>query len=218
VGPHNGPGSPGVLLSQGLGVDQLLYNSSLRINAYDFEAIYDIKGCTYSLLFSGGVRYLHMAQRYDQFLLNTVTVGYNTATETSQLDFLHDFNGVGPTAAFQAHRTLGATRLALFGEVRGSLLVGTARRTLAFQEVVDDPGGIGGGSQARSALALASQTRVLSVLELEVGLEYARRIGCSDLFVRGALVDQTYFGAGNASRQDGDLGLFGAQVSVGVNY
>jgi hypothetical protein len=33
AGPRNGPGSPGVLLSQGLGVDQLLYHSSLRINA-----------------------------------------------------------------------------------------------------------------------------------------------------------------------------------------
>ena len=212
------PGSPGVLLKQGLGVDQLLYNSSLRINAYDLEAIYDIRGCTYSLLFSGGVRYLYMAQRYDQFLFNTVTVGYNTATETSQLDFFHDFNGLGPTVAFQVHRTLGATRLALFGDVRGSLLVGTARRTLTFQEVVDDPGAIDGGSQARSAVAFGSQTGVLSVIELEVGLEYARRIGCSDLFARGALVDQTYFGAGNASRQDGNLSLFGVQVSVGVNY
>ena len=218
VVPRTGLGSPGVLLGRGLGVDRLLYNSGLRINAYDFEAIYDIRGCTYSLLFSGGVRYLYMAQRYDQLLRNTVTVGYNTATEMSQLDFLHNFTGVGPTAALQAHRTLGATRLALFGDVRSSLLAGTARRTLAFQQVVDDPGGIGGGSQTRSAAATASQTRVLSVIELEVGLEYTRHIRCADLFARGALVDQTYFGAGNASRQEGNFSLFGAQVSVGVNY
>jgi hypothetical protein len=40
----------------------------------------------------------------------------------------------------------------------------------------------------------------------------------SEVFVRGAVVDQTYFGVGNASKQDGNLSLLGFQVSLGINY
>ena len=38
------------------------------------------------------------------------------------------------------------------------------------------------------------------------------------VFVRAAAVDQTYFDAGNASSSSGNLGLFGVQFSLGVNY
>ena len=58
--------------------------------------------------------------------------------------------------------------------------------------------------------------RLLPALSMRVaarqGIEPAR------LFVRGAAVNQTYFHAGSASGREGNLSLFGAQVSVGLNY
>jgi len=211
-------GSPGILLSQGLGVDRLYYSSSLLLNSLDLEATYDICQCPCTLLFSGGVRYMFMAQRYNQALHNSVTVNADTATETSVLDFRHNFHGIGPTAALEAHRQLGNTRLSLFGMVRGSLLVGDTDQSLAFNEVVDDPGGIAGGSQTRLGNATSDQADTLAVSEIEVGLEYELKLYRCSTFTRLAFVDQTYFGAGCASSQDGNLSLFGGQISIGVNY
>ena len=41
----------------------------------------------------------------------------------------HNFNGFGGTAALQAFRQLGGTRLRVFGTVRGSLLAGVNHET-----------------------------------------------------------------------------------------
>jgi hypothetical protein len=54
--------------------------------------------------------------------------------------------------------------------------------------------------------------------ELELGLEYARRMGRMDLFVRSAVVDQTYFGIGSPTSTSGNLSLFGVQVSLGLGF
>jgi hypothetical protein len=58
----------------------------------------------------------------------------------------------------------------------------------------------------------------MSVTEIELGLEYAKTWGGVHWFVRGAVVDQVYFGAGSASRMDGDLGLFGGRFTLGLQF
>ena len=211
-------GSPGILLSQGLGMDTLHYSSELTLYNLDLELTHEVCCGPSRFLFSGGGRYMHMSQRYDQSLFNTVTIGADTATETSLIDFVHNFNGAGPTAAFEVTRQLGCSQFSFFGSVRGSLLVGSTTRTLSFNEAVVDPGDIGGGSQTRASTANANGIGAIGVGEIELGVEYAMRLEFFDTFARLSVVDQTYFGAGNASTQDGSLSLFGGQVSVGVMY
>ena len=58
----------------------------------------------------------------------------------------------------------------------------------------------------------------MPIWELESGLEYNRFLGRTKVFVRGGVVNHTYFDAGSASSRDGNLSLFGAQVSAGLEY
>jgi hypothetical protein len=60
---------------------------------------------------------------------------------------------------------------------------------------------------------------VIPVCELELGLDYGINLRQTYVFARAAVVDQTYFSAGNASTHgDNNLSLFGVQFSLGVNY
>jgi hypothetical protein len=58
----------------------------------------------------------------------------------------------------------------------------------------------------------------LPIIDLEGGVEYGRSVGSTFVFVRGTCVSSTYFGAGNASSSDGNLNLFGAMISTGLNF
>jgi len=56
------------------------------------------------------------------------------------------------------------------------------------------------------------------VAELELGVQYGTNLGPTYGFIRGAVVSQTYFGAGSPSQSDGNLGLFGGQFTIGLNF
>jgi hypothetical protein len=118
---------------------------------------------------------------------------------------------------------VGNTGLGLFALGRGALLAGKTNGYTNFTQTINDPTGITGipgtpnSSQVRSSTPTSTDS-VLPVLEIEVGLEYALRLGGNSLFARAAVVSQTYFGAGNASRSDANLSLFGCQLSAGLNY
>jgi hypothetical protein len=211
-------GSPGIILTAGYGTDQLTYTSSLRVNAVDLEGTCDMKSGHCTLLFGGGVRYLHLSQEYNQHLYNTYSDGINTATENSTLNFLHEFEGVGPIVSVQASHGVGGLPIALFGTLRGGLLAGTMRRNLYFNQTVSDPGAIVGGDQTTTHDAVFNHFSTLASTEIEVGAEYTLNFYRFDLVTRVALVEQTYFGAGSASSEDGLLSLFGGQVSMGLNF
>jgi hypothetical protein len=214
-----GQGSPGILLSQGLGVDNLLYTSHLKITTVDVEATYDICAGPFPVMLSGGARYMYTQQTYNQTLFNTVTTPDDfTASESSVLDFNHRFQGAGPTIAIHGTRELGGTGFSLFGNFRAALLVGRTKRTLNFAEVVDDPDEIAGGSQSRSVVTYSHENGLVPTLETEVGLEYLACFGGFSPFMRVSAVNNTYFGAGCASSTQGNLGLFGCQITAGINY
>ena len=154
-----------------------------------------------------------MEQNYTATLANDAA----RASERQTLTFDHDFNGGGPTLALQANYQIA--RLSLFGSVRGSLLVGQTTSRLNFTQTVTDPAGAFFGIvQSNNPSARRTDDTLLPVLELELGLEYALTAGRYRTFLRGAVVNQTYFDAGSASSTEGDLGLFGAQFSLGVNF
>src|SRR5207249_1033360 len=75
--------SPGILLTAGLGKDVLAFSSVLTVSATDLEATYETGLGNWSLMYSGGGRYLHLAQNYTVTLHNQE--GAVAASETQRL-------------------------------------------------------------------------------------------------------------------------------------
>jgi hypothetical protein len=215
-------GSPGVLLASGLGTDKMTFSSSLQITTVDLEATYTWNAGPWAFLFGGGFRYLHMNQTYQATLSNNFNNGVAAASESQSLDSSHNFNGAGPVLDFQATWKICQTNLAVFVVGRTSLIAGQSSQSASLRQTVLDPTGLtSGGTPVDTTVAPAAHSSsftAIPIVELEVGVEYGKQIGHSWFFVRGAGVNQTYFGAGNSSSTSGNLSLFGGQISLGVNY
>lgn len=207
-------GSPGVILGNGLGQDNLAFDSTLRIHAADVEACQLVTGYGLFALISGGGRYLNMSQSYRATLNNQAS----GATELQQLQFTHDFNGGGPTLDLVAGYQLGERPVFLFGDIRGSFLVGGSRSARNFILNVNDPNNAVGGNQFANPTADARRSVTLPIIELELGVQIAPVLMSRPLHIRAGAVHQTYFGAGSASQASGNLSLFGGQVSAGFLY
>ncbi len=214
-------GSPGLLLNSGVGKDLLSFTSSLRIDAVDGEATYDWQTDRWAFQVGGGGRYLTMSQSYNAKLINNPHDG--VTLETQNLNYIHNFSGGGTTIDFLALMRVGQTNLSLYASGRESLLVGKSTEQINYVQVVDDPRGLTNGGafpfhSMNNPSSSNSTYNLLSVTEIELGLEYGRNWGRTHCFVRAGVVNQVYFGAGSASRMDGDLGLFGGRFVVGLNY
>ena len=211
--------SPSQLLHAGYGRDDMNFRSTLKINAFDLEPTYGWKFGQSTLLVGSGLRYLQMTQTYAATLQN---LGGGVASDFESLNLSNKFWGVGPTISGRFNRTLGTTGLKLFTSGRGSYLIGNSTRTATFTDQLNDPTGVTSGVnntfvQRNSSIPTSTDVN-MAVLDLELGLEYGKVIGNHYWYSRGAVVDQTYFNAGNASNTSGNLSLFGFQFSAGFDY
>ena len=60
---------------------------------------------------------------------------------------------------------------------------------------------------------------LLSIVDVELGAEYTfNRCGNFHPFLRAAGVSQTYWDIGNASSRNGNMSLFGGQLSGGISF
>ena len=199
--------SPGVLLTGGAGADRLTFRSDLRVQHMDFEGIYEGYVSDFAYSISGGARYLQTAQNYRADLVND-------AGETGQLRSGHDFYGAGPTISFGAQHRFGTSGFSVFGNLRGSLLVGLGRQDTYFlQSITAAP------AQTTQLSNVSAFAQTLPIFDAQVGGEYTVCFGTyGHIFVRAAAVTQSYFDIGNASSRTGNLSLFGGQVSLGWRY
>ncbi len=206
----------------GTGFDTLSFGSELKVEYYDLEAACDFQlGRCWSLLVTAGGRYLHMAENYGGLIsgVGAPPGGTALATETQILTFGHNFVGGGPTLMLQARWARPDSHLAFFSSARGSLVVGRSRQDYFFSDTITNP-------SATAFLPSGTLTStfddrrdwVIPITEIEIGVEYALNVYHTRPFIRAAAINQTYFGFGSASRTDTDLGLFGAEFSLGVDY
>ncbi len=214
-------GSPGLLLNSGLGQDSLTFSSTLRIDAIDTEATWTCDLGNWKLIAGAGGRYLHMDQNYQAHLSNRL--GDGVTSETQFLSFDHNFDGAGPVVDLQVNWKIGGSNFSIYGLGRGSLLVGKSTQFTSYAQAVNDPKGLTNGGVFPvvtfiSPSVLNSTDTVMPTIELELGIEYGRDWGRTHIFMRSAVVNQTYFGAGNATRVDTNLSMFGVQFSAGINY
>jgi hypothetical protein len=203
--------------------DHLTFVSSLRVDTVTLEATEEFALGSVAFMVSGGARYLYHRQSYHATLTNNVTVGAAFAIENDTLDYEHTFTGGGPTASVCARQPFGETGLSMYGNVRGSFMVGTGRQTFRAVQLIHDTG----ISPPPPAVPLTQSTLLtdqfasnrddtLPVIELEIGLEYTADFGAWLLFTQAGIVGQNYFGAGSAVSENGNMSLFGLQFSLGV--
>jgi len=220
----------GIFTEGGVGLgESLTIDSSLRLMYIDLEVSQQFQVGAWWLLLSGGARWAQISQNYDASLDDSLG-----DLQTVSLRSGHNFRGFGPTAAFEARRPF-YSGFALFGSVRGSVLLGKHRQN-AFLRSFD------ANNDFDSAVLFSSadENTTMPVAELELGLEYGRQIRGARLFVQASVVNHTWFNAGNATNSSSaltssgtffdnyfikdatndrsDLNLFGAKLVVGINY
>jgi len=97
------------------------------------------------------------------------------------------------------------------------LVVGRSEERSSLEHSVQDLSGTVGGVDV-SPTTNGKFYLVLPVVEIELGVQYQIHSDWGNPFVRAGIVNQTYFGAGNAASREGNLSLFGAQVSLGATF
>lgn len=189
-------------------------SSNLNVNVFDFESTYQVDLDRWTLLTSGGVRYAHMSQWSQVLGLD------NTGSTLASTTAYHNFNGVGPTIAFEGRRRIGDFGFALYGSARGSILFGSSVQNATYTDI--SPSEIGGSN---------SQACLLTIGEFELGAEWRRKIGRYSIFTQTGIMGQVWFGGGNASEgqslisnyiipgvAQSNFGFFGGVVRLGVSY
>jgi hypothetical protein len=111
--------------------DPIAITSRLTISVWDMEATEDVQLGGLNLTFAGGLRYVHLAERYNVYRNRTGTEvfagGSTTLLQDSDtLESGHSFNGLGPTLAMDARRDIGGG-WSLFGTMRGSAVFGRSK-------------------------------------------------------------------------------------------
>lgn len=119
-----------------------------------------------------------------------------------------DFEGWGPTVSLEATRDVGCRGLYLVGNFRASLLVGRIANPNAAAF-----GGIAAGT--------AIYDEITTTLENQLGLGYAREMGCYELDLR--LLWETQFWLNDTYNDStnglgSNLGFNGVTASVGINF
>jgi len=192
------PGGGFLLETQDLG-DTLGVRNSLNLWTVDLEGTKWVKFDCWALLASAGIRYGSVRQRYEALLQDASEDVLGT------IDSWHRFDGIGPTLGLEARRPVGD--FTLFGSGRASLLYGNGKLRFAGFDTIDE---------SETDISL-QRNDVVTVGELQVGMEYCRSWCGWQWYVRTALEGQVWQGAGNPSGEEGDLGLFGFSVALGIN-
>jgi hypothetical protein len=149
-------------------------NADFEMRVLDVEATYHWSFCGWSLVTSGGIRYL----RTETLFVLTETDLSSGVLEDQFIDAL-EFEGIGPTIALEAKAPIACCRgLSLFINLRGSL--------------------VGGNTDGFSADVLDNETfieeteDIIWVTDLQTGLEYKQWYGCREMFFRVA-AEGTWF-------------------------
>lgn len=220
VGPNIGAPSNLVagVIDAGSGLDRLSFRSgmSLWFSDIDLTGSFCVGRTNFTL--TGGTRIIHLSQNYAMNVSSQATIGGVAATETQQLGYGHNFSGAGPTLGVAGVVPFLIRGLAFYGNARGGVLFGWSRQSTSYSAVVNDPTGTVVLTNPTVGTVNSSQYQTMPMIDLEMGTEFRWEMWCTEMFVRGGVVAQSYFGAGNASSVNGNMMLFGLQIATGVTY
>jgi hypothetical protein len=208
--------APGDLVGPGT----VTASEHLRLNVMDFEATEEFALGGWRGLVACGARYAMLTNTYlaTGSLVTVAPVGRVT-TLAETLGSHSDFDGIGPSLAFELRRGICGPRLSIFAGARGALLFGNIKQggfDLITTTVVAPSGATTVGVSA--ATAEQSRPEAVPVLEVELGAEWSRCMGGWTPFVRAAVVGQTWMEVGTGTNVDGDLSFVGLSLTAGVNF
>jgi hypothetical protein len=207
---------------------QLIFEDHIIIQTWDIEATVNSKCGCLDLTWSAGVRFLHIAQEYNAFeALITLppSADFPPASPINQsLWSGHNLNGVGPIIGIEGRRAI-CENLRIYGLGRVGLIFCDGHQDVSEVSNFNPEFALDPITQA----AHADRHRIVTTTEVEFGAEYALELSrCSEFYIRGGLVAQTYFGAGNSSRstiggvptepKNDNLSLYGLHLTLGLRY
>jgi hypothetical protein len=207
---------------------QLIFEDHIIIQTWDIEGTLSSKCGCLDLTWSAGLRFLHIAQEYNAFeaLINLPpSPDFPPASAINQsLWSGHNLNGLGPIIGIEGRRAIGEN-LRIYGLGRVGLIFCDGHQDVSAVSNFNPEFEIPPITQEGHA----DRHRIVTTTEVEVGAEYAMELSrCSEFYLRGGLVGQTYFGAGNSSRstiggvptepKNDNLSLFGLHLTVGLRY
>lgn len=184
--------------------DRLSFTNSLEFDFWDIDATFsDLRIGSWELTAFGGLRYAYVRQTYDSFA---------AGLPPQQLLSSQSFNGFGPTAGVEAQRPFGMLGLAAYGKVRFAFLFGADEHVSRGETLGTIP-----------PLALStnddasSRQRYAPWVDLEMGLQWARRVGPVELCAHTGVFTTT-FPLGSGPSGNGNIGLLGLSAGTGVRY
>ena len=127
------------------------------------------------------------------------------------------FEGWGPTISFELMQPVGCD-FSIYANVRGSFLWGIETLTQSSQtQNRFTTAGVSTFTNTSIANA-ATDRRVASIGEGELGVQYGRRVGTCYMFTRVGLVVQRWWQVGNPVGINGNVEFVGGTVTFGVTY
>lgn len=197
-------------------------SSRFLLQVADLDLTQQFRFSMWNVRLGGGVRYARLSQSF-QASADGPAVGFDLPPGFNlhqSLDLSNTFEGAGPLGVLEVGRGLGNFGLGVYGIARGGVLFGETR--LAATQLVQVTNSLGVVTFTNPYQRTTFQRNSMPFLELEGGVEWARNFNPLTPFVRVGVVGQQWFGAGSptqtANNKQGDLGLFGLQVSAGINF
>ena len=211
--------SPSRTLAAGIGVDQFSFTQRLEMHSTNIELLKETSLLDTTLLFSVGGRFTQMMQSYTATRTNPggVNGAAAIAFDRENYDASNRFQGWGPTMSFEAVHPLGCG-FSLYSNVRGSFLWGTDRFSQEYSSQVTS---VAGGVPVTTIVQNTSaefDTRVVSILESEVGVQFGHRYGRCYVFARVGGVYQYWWDVGNPTRANGNLSFVGGAAKLGITF
>jgi hypothetical protein len=207
--------TPSPVLRSGLGEDQLWFRSRLRVLDTEYEGTYAWSEGNWLLQVSAGLRYQLIAQVYRADLNNN---GDGRTTANLAIRSTNEFVGLGPTLGLSGRYALDE-EWSLYGKARGAIAFGTEDRQSLFSGMLSDPDlRVGSGSGRAQGSSRREVEKIVTLTQLEVGVQYTVELGKLTVEYRCGAVAHTYFNAGNAAGGNAAISLFGGQVSMGLRY
>ncbi|NBO91707.1 MAG: hypothetical protein EBV06_05260 [Planctomycetia bacterium] len=210
----------GGALAAGLAPDVLRATHDFKTLVFDLEATKRVDFHEWTLTSSVGLRYAGLEQRYGFSRVNAGgTAGPNTFLIDSEFSSAqHRFEGVGPTIALELSRSVGTQGLALYGNGRGTMLVGRHQFNIHTQAQLDfSTGGTSSGYDFVTNGSSGS-TRIVPVGEFELGVQWAGKLGGVTLIGRAGFQTQTWFDAGTLTTTKGNIDFVGANFLAGLLF
>jgi hypothetical protein len=180
-------GLDGTSLQTNVANDILTVGQSLNIYIVDLEMTQEFSCSSWVILLAGGIRYGSFQQDYAASVVSGTTMLATFAEDHTQ-----EFQGVGPTLAYELRRPLMES-VALYHSGRGAFLFGTHEEQFSIMNLANV--GLPVFSDSRN------EQRFVPMGEFELGGEYSTDLGGLRLLVRASVVGivRTDYALGGAS-------------------